>query len=604
MANIMSMLNLKNKVSRNGFDLSEKVAFSSKAGELLPIVTKEVIPGDKFQINLKWFTRTRPVNTAAYTRMREYYDFFFVPTRLLWKDFQPFVTQMTDNGMRASSINEKDTITDKQPYFTVKQIADYLNNMEAEYLKGGTGGWPTNGSNIFGFSRSKLSNKLLSYLGYGDYTEFIPTSSGEVDTKKFDKIYSDNATAKEKANIALNPFPLLSYQKIYQDFYREQQWEKSQPWTYNVDYLKSDNLQVPVDTISISDKSVSMFDLQYCNWNKDLFMGILPTPQYGAESTVTLNSGDFAFKSTEGAAGTAVHQMLLGDNGKSYLKVVGESSPGNVREVTLQSNLSILALRQAEFLQKWKEIAISGQQDYKHQVEKHFGVKVPDCMSDHVQYVGGTADNVDINEVVNSNITETNEADIAGKGVGVGNGYIDFEAKEHGILMCIYHCVPLLDYATFGIDKFNTKTTVTDYAIPEMDSIGMESLNLPQYSNYSEVLKAFYKNGRTESKLGYVPRYIDYKTSYDKVRGSFQFTDASWCAPITNEYLKNYIDGYINATWSGSLFSYALIKCNPQVLNSIFAVEVNSDVSTDQFLVNSAFDIKAVRNLDVNGLPY
>ena len=37
-------------------------------------------------------------------RSRYYYDFFFVPTRLLWKDFQPMITQMTDNSLRAATI--------------------------------------------------------------------------------------------------------------------------------------------------------------------------------------------------------------------------------------------------------------------------------------------------------------------------------------------------------------------------------------------------------------------------------------------------------------------------------------------------------------------
>ena len=53
---------------------------------------------------------------------------------------------------------------------------------------------------------------------------------------------------------------------------------------------------------------------------------------------------------------------------------------------------------------------------------------------------------LDISEVVNTNITESNEALIAGKGVGTGQGNENFYAKDWGVLMCIYHSVPLLDY--------------------------------------------------------------------------------------------------------------------------------------------------------------
>ena len=104
MANVMSLKKLKNNTSRNGFDLSKRNIFSAKVGELLPVYCKEIIPGDKFKINVKSFTRTMPVNTAAYTRIKEYYDWFFVPTNLLWNKFNTWVTQMTDNTQHADSL--------------------------------------------------------------------------------------------------------------------------------------------------------------------------------------------------------------------------------------------------------------------------------------------------------------------------------------------------------------------------------------------------------------------------------------------------------------------------------------------------------------------
>ena len=94
MANIMNMKQMRNNVSRNGFDLSFKKNFTAKAGELLPVMVKEVLPGDVFDINLSTFTRTQPINTAAFARMREYYDFFFVPYNLLWNKADTVLTKM------------------------------------------------------------------------------------------------------------------------------------------------------------------------------------------------------------------------------------------------------------------------------------------------------------------------------------------------------------------------------------------------------------------------------------------------------------------------------------------------------------------------------
>ena len=93
MSSIMSLKTIKNKPHRSAFDLSMRKLFTAKVGEVLPVFFKEVIPGDKFKLGLQSFTRTQPVNSAAYTRIKEYYDYFFVPYRLLWRYFDQFITQ-------------------------------------------------------------------------------------------------------------------------------------------------------------------------------------------------------------------------------------------------------------------------------------------------------------------------------------------------------------------------------------------------------------------------------------------------------------------------------------------------------------------------------
>ena len=66
---------------RSSFDLSSKKLFTAKIGEILPCYWQIAIPGNKYRISSDWFTRTVPVNTAAYTRIKEYYDFYAVPYR-------------------------------------------------------------------------------------------------------------------------------------------------------------------------------------------------------------------------------------------------------------------------------------------------------------------------------------------------------------------------------------------------------------------------------------------------------------------------------------------------------------------------------------------
>ena len=112
----MDMVKTRIKTSRNGFDLSKKNAFTAKIGELLPVYCKEVMPGDKFKINVQAFTRTMPVSTAAYTRVREYYDFYFVPTNLLWNRYHTFLTSMGNNNQQADGIKINTVVGDQHPY--------------------------------------------------------------------------------------------------------------------------------------------------------------------------------------------------------------------------------------------------------------------------------------------------------------------------------------------------------------------------------------------------------------------------------------------------------------------------------------------------------
>ena len=545
MANIMSLKSIRNKPSRNGFDLSFKKNFTAKAGELLPVMVKEVLPGDTFKINLKAFTRTQPVNTAAFARIREYYDFFFVPYDLLWNKSNTVLTQMYDNPQHAVSLDptQNFVLNGEMPFTTTVDIANYIYAIGNSYSSYKT--------NYFGYERAACSVKLLEYLGYGNYEIYI----------------SDTwSAAPLMADLNQNIFGLLAYQKIYSDFYRDSQWERISPSTFNVDYLDGNSMIVNnFNTNSSFCQNYNFFDLRYCNWQKDLFHGVLPHQQYG-ETAVASITPNVTGKLTLSNFSTV---------GTSPVTASGTATK-NLPAFDTVGDLSILVLRQAEFLQKWKEITQSGNKDYKDQLEKHWGVSVGDGFSELCTYLGGVSSSIDINEVVNTNITGSAAADIAGKGVGVANGEINFSSNgRYGLIMCIYHCLPLLDYTTDMLDPAFLKVNATDYAIPEFDRVGMQSMPLVQLMNpLRSVADA------SGLVLGYVPRYVDYKTSVDQSVGGFKRTLNSWVISYGNESVKNQVTLPADAppvepsepVPSVSPMNFTFFKVNPNCLNPIFAV--------------------------------
>lgn len=614
MASYTGMSNLQNHPHRSGFDIGRKNAFTAKVGELLPVYWDISMPGDKYKFNVEYFTRTQPVETSAYTRLREYFDFYAVPLRLLWKSAPSILTQMQDiNQIQALSLTQNLALGTYLPSFQISLLGTALYSLNnGSWSPGNTG----SKKNMFGFSRADLSFKLLSYLGYGNIIGSVPSSGNRWwSTSLKNSNDSANYTQQYIQNNYVNVFPLLAYQKIYQDFFRWSQWENSNPSSYNVDYFSGVSPSL-VEGLPVASsdywKSDTMFDLKYCNWNKDLLMGVLPNSQFGdvavidvsnsGSSDVVLGSGNK--KSTVGAASavssnTAPVPLFALQASASNTLPVGSSLRADFS--SLQSQFSVLALRQAEALQRWKEISQSGDSDYREQIRKHFGVNLPQALSNMCVYIGGISRNLDISEVVNNNLaTEGDTAVIAGKGVGAGNGAFEYTTNEHCVVMCIYHAVPLLDYSITGQDGQLLVTDAESLPIPEFDNIGMEVLPMTQIFN-SSLATAF-----NLFNAGYNPRYFNWKTKLDVINGAFTTTLKSWVSPVSESLLSGWAQfgGSVPNTGTKVALNYKFFKVNPSVLNPIFGVNADSTWDTDQLLVNSYIGCYVARNLSRDGILY
>jgi hypothetical protein len=593
---LFSLKDIRNHPRRSAFDLSSKVAFSAKSGELLPIRWYFTMPGDKFTLKRQHFTRTQPVNTSAYTRIREYYDWFWVPLHLLWRNAPEVISQMQSNAQHAHSQTSVVSLGQNLPTISLSQITQILGDLSGK-------------KNYFGFDRADLAYKLMQYLRIGNANGNAGKNFG-TSVPVSDTSY----TQSFRFNLNLSIFPFLAYKKFCQDYFRYSQWQNSSPYLWNIDYYGGVSQQLFSPLPASGDSywnNNTMFDLEYCNWNKDIFMGILPDTQFGDVATIDtggLSSQDLPVQAKISSSSSS--SLYLGDkvspSGSNFSVNAGPnavaSNPLIVTMPSVAASFDVLALRRGEALQRWKEISLNVPQNYRAQIKAHFGVDVGENMSGMSTYIGGDSSSLDISEVVNTNLQSgdsQSEAVIAGKGVGSSQGSERFEARDWGVLMCIYHNVPLLDYVPSAPDPQYFVSQNTDLPIPELDSIGMQSIPISMYSNSnSELVTGFASSDYT---MGYLPRYYSWKTSYDYVLGAFTTTEKEWVAPITPAIWKNMLSTI--ATQSSSV-TYNIFKVNPSVLDSIFQVNADSKWDTDPFLINCAFDVKVVRNLDYSGMPY
>lgn len=639
-SNIMGLHGLKNKTSKNSFDLSHRNLFTAKVGELIPCSVFELNPGDTINLDTSYFTRTAPLDSAAYTRLRENVQFFFVPYSQLWKYFDSQVMNMTsapngsDISRVATGLTSNSKITTQMPFVQYKALHEELTNQANSGIDSLTSLGSLKASLYNnGEYRWACSAKLLQMLGYGNFPEQnFDVSSGqshyELDT------FGSSGSADINLNLNLSIFRLLAYHKVCNDHYTYRQWQPYNAYLCNVDYLvpdKSGSLDIspllPWKNNLSGKDNLTLLDMRFSNLPLDYFNGVLPTPQFGKESVVNLNLGSAnGSASLSGSTSSDVGRwsgdgVKEGDNlqvSHFLNSVVANSGSGPVQfnhdhsftgtasiKTSLSGNLSILALRQATALQKYKEIQLANDSDFVSQIEAHFGVTPKH--SDTVSYfLGGASSMIDINPQVNSNLADWSQSNaIKAAPIGQGHGKIKFTADTYGIVLGIYRCVPVLDYAHVGVDRTLLKTDASDFVIPELDSIGMQQsivgeICMPSFHDgYSSILQV-----KPTTSFGYAPRYSEYKTSFDRFNGEFCYSLNNWVTGLNLTRLRGLI---FSGTAQNNLVNKLapeLFNCRPDLVKSIFLNQESHLTSDDNLFVGLVNMAYVIRRLSRYGLPY
>ena len=569
-------------IHRSSFDLSSKKLFTAKIGEILPCYWQIATPGTKYRISCDWFTRTVPVNTAAYTRIKEYYDFYAVPLRLISRSLPQAFTQMSDYVTSAVSNSANSDYLTSVPYAPLGNISAEIQACVAANTVDDAG---------FGFAYG--SCKLLDMLGYGSFIGASNTKKKEI-TMQY--LGLDTTSLSDTQNpliygtgVVLNLLPILAYQKIYFDFHSNSQWEKHLAYSYNVDYWDGKN------SVAVS---ADMIKLRYANYPKDYFLGVLPSSQYGSvavlPSSASSCSSNMVLAGTVSAGQPGLSSISIIENAASENSLSVVSTSRDKRLLYLNSDLSALSIRATEYLQRWKEVVQFSSKDYSDQMAAQFGIKAPEYMGNHAHYIGGWSNVININEVLNTNLTEDkSQAVIAGKGVSSYSGHtINYDCgAEHQVIMCVYHAVPLLDWSLKGHNPQLMCTSILDFPQPAFDQLGMQPVSALTLNN---------SPSSSSGSIGYNLRYWQWKSAVDTVHGAFRPSAAyqSWVAPLQGSQVQ--VPGV-------SSLSYQSFKIRPQQLNSIFEPQIstsNYSVAYDQLLCNVNFQVYAVQNLDRNGLPY
>lgn len=458
----------------NTFDLSHDRKFSGRIGELMPITLLECVPGDKFNIKSTNLTRFAPLITPIMHKAAVYCHFFFVPNRILWANWEDFISGGED-GL-------------SNPTFPTVTTAG-LGNV--------------------------TPSSLADYLG-------LPT----VDTAGAGGSYT--ATP-------ISAMPFAAYNKIYNDYYRDENLIPTLRIDTLVD--GSNPLIAITDPIAKRawqhDYYTSALPFTQRGPEATIPLGGTAPINYKSGEFNLLKARDGSsidFYDSSGAA-----PIESNDSGTLFINNPATTFLNIDNSDSLEANLSgatassINDLRRAFRLQEWLERNARGGARYIEIIMAHFGVMSKDARLQRPEFLGGSQTPITISEVLQTSnqavspagVTETPQGNMAGHGVSVGSSdYVTYKCEEHGYIMGIMSVMPMTAYQQ-GVPKHWSKFDKFDYYWPSFANIGEQPITNQEL---------FHSNtpATDEAVFGYTPRYAEYKYIPSTVHGEFRTTLNFW----------------------------------------------------------------------------
>lgn len=540
--------------SYSTFDLSYRSRLTGIMGDLIPVLCKEIVPGDHFKVGVSSLIRLAPLQAPVFDDCRVDFHAFFVQNRIIDPRWKEFIT----GGIGLGSDWRPADITPL--LFSEKYlVGGLIDSAEEEY------------THQFGSVSS-----LADYLGihYGSYTETA------------DQRPSPTLDMSGVDGYPILAYPFLAYHQIWNDWFRNERIEEALNFFDDAgNFLDAlgGNGRVSYPHYVVTQQVLDFFAIHKRNFAKDKYTTALPEPVIGGPVTVPSVSGTVPLEVGSGnAAGRSDVVVDGGSSSGSFSTKTSDGITTNTGESLFVdlSNAAMATIQQLKTAFKMYSFFMKDTYNgnrYVEFIESHFNRRVPDATLDRALYLGKTSANISFGEVFQTSEGDGTEGsgrlgNYAGRGVGAAKGFLFNEQfDEHGYIIVIMSIVPRATYFQ-GIDKKFLKKDRFDFFFPEFQDIGDDKVIVKELYNYPGANT----DKDDENVFGYQSRWHEYKQYNNELHGDF----------LTNMRFWTLSRKFDSEPKLGPTFS------NIPVINNPF---IQIDEFSDNYLIDLIFHITASR---------